>query len=313
VQIGAIVTLSNPEAQTELSPSPTARGHGFLRDDDSSSILGRNLVDLVKAKLHRAGIGRPSIVRQDPGLTGFPLPHPSSPGDFVLSWEEAVARWIGEQAELLLLVRAGTYMELDFSELIRFHLERRAQLTEAYGGDGPLDVALASAVAMRGNGSYSKALSRLLGREERFSYYGYANRLRTPGDFMQLVEDGLHRRSKLEPAGTEIAEGLWVGNHVEVDATCSIQGPAFLGSNTRVNSCCTIRSGSAIESGCDIDSGTTVDGSWILPDTYVGVGLHLRRSIVSNHGMFHLERQTEVKIADRRLIGARRGLSAAWT
>jgi NDP-sugar pyrophosphorylase family protein len=223
-----------------------------------------------------------------------------------LSWEEAVASWIGQQAELLVLVCAGTYTDLDFRELIRFHLERGARLTEAYGKDGPLDVLIASRAALEGDGGYRKAVSRFLGHGQRFFYSGYVNRLRTPADFMQLVEDGLNRRSKLEPAGTEITQGIWFGDDADVDPTCVLRGPVFVGSSTRVNSCCSIKPGSAIESGCEVDSGTTVDESWILPETYVGVGLNVRRSIVSNGKMFHLDRQTEVTIIDRRLIGAAR-------
>ncbi|MBO0910950.1 MAG: hypothetical protein J2P13_04085 [Acidobacteria bacterium] len=310
MQIGAIVTVSDPERnQTASSPFPRelARSDGFLRTDKTTRLLGHNLVDLVMAKIDRAGGGRPSILREEPGPAGFPLPRPASSEDFVLAWEEAVASWISQQAELLLLVRAGTYMELEFAELIRFHRERGAPVTEAYTKDGPLDVAIVSAAALRGDGSSSKALSKLIGCEQRFYYSGYVNRLRTPRDFMQLVDDGLNRRSELRPAGAEQAQGIWLGEGADVDPTCVIEGPAFVGSLTRVNSCCTVKPGSAIESGCDIDSGTTVDGSWILPETYVGVGLNVRRSIVSNRKMFHLDRQTEVTILDRRLIGARRG------
>jgi hypothetical protein len=309
VQIGAIVTVSEPERnQTDSSQSPRelAPSRGLPRDPASTSILGHNLLDLMKRKFDRAGVGRPSIVRQGAGPTGFPFPRASNSEDSVLPWEEAAADWIGQQAELLIFVRAGTYTDLDFSDLIRFHLERGALLTEAYGKDGPLGVAIASREAMRGDGSYTQALSRFVGRGQRFSYSGYVNRLETPEDFMQLIADGLDRRLKLEPAGTEITQRIWFGDDADVDPTCVIRGPAFVGSGTRVNSCSTVKSGSAIESGCHIDSGTTVDGSWILPETYVGVGLHVRRSIVTNGKMFHLDRQTEVTIIDRRLIGAAR-------
>jgi len=303
VQIGAIVTLTQPEETDsgELAPS-----RGFPRNAERSSILGHKLLDLVKAELYRVGIGHPSIVVPQPGLSGSSLAYSARPEDSGSAWEQAVADWIGQQVELLLLVGTGTYTDLDFGDLIRFHLEQGSLVSEAYGKDGPLDIAIVSREAMRGEGSYSQALSRFVGRGQRFFYSGYVNRLRTPADFMQLIGDGLTRRSRLEPAGTEIAQGIWFGDDADVDPTCVIRGPAFVGSGTRVNCCCTLKSGSAIESGCDIDSGTTVEESWILPETYVGVGLNVRRSIVSNGRMFHLDRQTEVTIIDRRLIGAAR-------
>lgn len=305
MQIGAIVTVSEPE-ENQTDPGELARSRGFPPHAASTSILGHKLLDLIQGKLCRAGVEPPAIVREEPGPGGAAFSDSRGRGDSGLTWEAAVAGWIGQLAELLLFVRAGTYTDLDFGDLIRFHLERGALVTEAYATDGPLEVAIASQGAMHGDTSYRKALSRFAGRSERFLYSGYVNRLRTPADFMQLVEDGLHRRFELEPAGTEIAQGIWFGDDADVDSTSVIRGPAFVGSGTRVNSCCTLKPGSAIESGCDIDTGTTVDASWILPETYVGVGLNVRRSIVADGRMFHLDRQTEVTIMDRRLIGAAR-------
>jgi NDP-sugar pyrophosphorylase family protein len=113
----------------------------------------------------------------------------------------------------------------------------------------------------------------------------------------------------LRPVGTEVGEGIWFGHGAEVDDSCVISGPAFIGSNTRIAACTSISGGSAVERNCEIDCGTTVDQSWILQETYVGLGLTVRGSIVSNQKMFNLERKTELSINDPRLIRATKPFS----
>jgi len=130
------------------------------------------------------------------------------------------------------------------------------------------------------------------------------NRLRKPQDFHRLTEDALSGKCDLRPTGTEVGDGIWFGAGAEVDDSCVIDGPAFVGAATHVAACCTISGGSAIERNCEIDFGTTVEQSWILQETYVGLSLSVRRSIVSNQKIFHLDRKAEIAITDSRLIRA---------
>ena len=217
-----------------------------------------------------------------------------------------------KESDTLLLVRTGGYSDLAFEELLRFHGERGAALTQAYAADGSLDMAVVNTNFLRDvDGAYRKTLSGLISDQERFFYRGYVNRLCRPQDFHRLTEDALSGKCDLRPVGTEVGPGIWFGSGAEVDESCAIDGPAFVGAGTRIAACCNISGGSAIERDCEIDCGTTVEQSWILQETYVGLGLNVRRSIVSNQRMFHLDRKTEIAISDPRLIRATKSLPFA--
>jgi hypothetical protein len=84
-----------------------------------------------------------------------------------------------------------------------------------------------------------------------------------------------------------------------------VVGPTYIGAGVRIRNACTISGYTAIEQQCEIDCGTTVDSCSIFPGTYVGMGLNLKSAIVAGSHLFHLQRNVEVEIQDRRLIGAR--------
>jgi NDP-sugar pyrophosphorylase family protein len=173
-------------------------------------------------------------------------------------------------------------------------------------------VAVVNANLLRDSANaYRTTLSNLIPDQEHFYYHGYINRLRKPKDFRLLTEDALTGKCNLRPIGTEVGDGIWFGAGAEVDDSCVISGPAFIGSGTRLAACTSIGGGSAVERNCEIDCGTTVDQSWILQETYVGLGLTVRSSIVSNQKMFNLDRKTELAINDPRLIRATKSFSLA--
>lgn len=311
MQVGAIITSSRPQQAAEVDgPVELQRRDGFVAGslDAGQTILGNNLFDRTAARLSSAGVKRPTVIHA--GLALSKLAERSSKASNSSSaWEQALAQSIQSGIDLLILIGTATYSELDYSELVRFHLERGAAMTQVHANSVPLDIALISAAHLRDTGSQlMKTLGALRGGCERFNYRGYANRLCGPNDFMQLVEDALYRRCELRPAATEIANGLWIADSAEVDDSCVIGAPSFVGAHSTIAPCCNISGGSAIESASHVDSGTTIERSWILPNTYIGIGLNVRRSIVSKRKMFHLDRKTEITITDRRLIGATRSL-----
>lgn len=296
MQIGAMLILSGWEDRddsSELNPGFVSTGITKL-PVSSVGILGQSLRDRTLAQLRAAGVQGPIVVPDGPAFNALWSRHAAN--DSISAWDKAVAHWTHTGVDALVLLRASFYSDLDFNELIRFHVERRAALTQVYT-PGVLDLAVVNTQWLRDRG-------RSVHREpERFYYNGYTNRLRKPSDFSQLIEDALCGRCALRPEGTEVASGVWFGDGAEVDDSCVIGGPCFIGAGTRIGSCCTVSGGSAVENNCEIDAGTTIDQSWILSGTYVGVGLNVRRSIVANQRIFHLDRETEVAITDRRLIG----------
>jgi hypothetical protein len=279
--------------------------HGLL--DAGTTVVGNNLFERTNAKLSEAGVKRPTVVRESISFSKLFREHSSNLDACLSAWEQPLAELLQQGCDTLVLIGSTAYNDLDYQELLRFHMEREAGVTQVCAADGALEIAVISPAKLRGGGAHNTTPVDLLStKRERFFYDGYVNRLRNMGDFMQLVEDALYRRCALRPAAAEVANGLWIADNAEVDDSCIIGSPAFVGANTRIAACSNISGGSAIESACHIDSATVIKESWILPDTYVGVGLNVNRSIVSRQKMFHLDRRTEITVNDRRLIGSTR-------
>jgi hypothetical protein len=308
VQIGAILMSSDDEKEPDplgLGPCQTGIRLGLFTalPGNKLSVLGNNLSALVSAKLREAGVESPMLVPEGV-LFSEVLRHFT---DGTIAEAGTIAIPPAHHLDVLLLLRAGEYTDLDFKELLQFHLARNSAFTQVYDEDGPVDIAVVSPAALRN----LKGISQGRVASERFHYDGYINRLRKPSEYMHLIEDALHGRCNLRPIGTEVAPGIWFGAGAVVDDSCVIAGPAFIGAETRIAAGCTISAGSAIERACKIDTGTTVAQSWILQNTYIGVGLSVRRTIVANRKIFHLDRDTEIAIKDHRLIGVVRSHSLA--
>jgi len=316
VHIGAILTLAarsgNDADSAESSKGSNRRRKRFLTNvpDAKLEILGKSLLDRTVSRLGQVGIESTSVIPEGSNLTQLLPTRSNISNDFISAWEKSVADYVRQGIDTLLLLRTSTYSDLNFEDLLRFHNDRGSALTQVYAADSSLDVAVVNATLLRHtDGAYRKMLSSLIPEQERFYYDGYVNRLRKPQDFRRLIDDALAGDCNLRPVGTEVGPGIWFGQEAEVDDSCTIEGPAFIGAGTRIAACCSVSGGSAIERNCEVDCGTTVEESWILQETYVGLGLNVRRSIVSNQKMFHLDRKTEVAISDSRLIRATKSFS----
>lgn len=312
MQIGAILTLSGEKGGLGPSDARLA-GKGTVNLAPASvGVLGQNLLERTSAKLREAGVRQPSVVPKGPALSElWPLRSLRS-SDSVSAWDKAVAQYLQQGIDTLILLRADFYSEIDFNELLSFHAQRKAAFTQVYAGGGLLDVAVVDAQLLRDHVQLA-SVAQPGSRQECFYYRGYLNRLRGPADFARLIEDGLYGRCALRPDGVEISPGVWLGDGAVVDPSSVLGSPVFIGKGTRIAPYCTITGGSAIEGDCEIDAGTTIDQSWILSGTYVGLGLKVRRSIVSNQRIFHLERDTEIAITDSKLIGITKSLPLLQT
>jgi hypothetical protein len=314
VKIGAILTLTGGHGVAGgLSETPSTypqrEGSRFFASSSRMlvDLLGQSLLDRTIAKLREFGVVESCVISEGTG-TNEVVPSNSNSSSFIAGWESAVARHMQQGVDFLLLIRMSTYTDLAYSELLQFHLEKQSALTQVYGTDGSLEIALVDAGFLRDAGSaYRKALSALIPLQQRFLYRGYVNRLNRPQDFRSLVEDGLHGKCGLYPVGIEVQPQIWHGHGAEVDSSAIVRAPAFVGAGSHVAASCTLMGASAIERGCEIDYGTTVDQSCILQDSYIGMGLDVRRSMVIDKTVFHLERNVEVSIGDRRLIGVNSG------
>jgi NDP-sugar pyrophosphorylase family protein len=320
VRIAAILSLSESDDHQGAADSTAAlRQQPPRRVSDISSsssyaqldVLGQSLLDREISKLKRFGVPRHTVISEESSIPFLPSRNSTS-GNSVETWERAVANHIAEGVDHLLLLQISAYTDLDYFEFLQFHLETGGSITHAYAADGALDVALVDASQFSGAGDgYHRALCALTSQQRRYAYRGYVNRLTRPQDFYQLVDDGLRKRCGLRPQGTETRPWVWQGADAEIDSSVVVTGPAFIGARSRIAACCTVEAGSSIERDCEVDCGTVIEESWVMQQTYLGMALDVRRSIVGQDALFNLDQNVEVKIGDRHLIGVA-GKSVPW-
>ena len=309
MQIAAILSVADAADDFSVAPNEflTERTgvNATIGLNSRVEVLGQSLLDRALAKIDRFGVCSRTIVPHGDVNQLVTRSGAAVPATFVELWEQTVADYIRDGVDALLLVRLNGYTDLDYSELLKCHAQSRALLTSAYADDGALDLALVQ-TSQLGNvhGGYRRALSGLISRQSRFYYGGYVNRLATPQDFYALLEDSLSGRCDLRPVGTETHESVWRGADCEIDENAVIIGPSFVGARSRIAAGCTIAPGAVVECGCEIDCSTTIQESWIQQNTYVGVALDVRRSIISRDTLFHLDRNISIDIGEPNLIGA---------
>jgi hypothetical protein len=317
VHIGVIVSLAEERQKDETSFGRKYPRTGFLAGSARGrlEILGRSLLDRTIDKLRELPSASVRVIPEPPISTSLLPARSAKPSSFITAWEDAIAQHLQEGADQLLLLRVGSYSDLDYEDLLRFHRERAALLTQAYGTGGALDLAVVDAECLRAAESpFRKALSALIPEQERYYFDGHTNPLKDPHDLRRLVEDGLQGRCEFRPVGDEVSAGVWVGAGAHLHPSLRVEGPAFIGARSRIAENCTISGLSSVERDCELDCGTSVHQSCILQGVYVGIALDINRTIVSGKKLFHLDRNLQIDVDDERLIGvANAPLSAAAT
>lgn len=297
MQIAAILTVPAKDG-------PRQYGEDDPRTYSTLDLLGASLLDRTQIKLNEIGALPPKILA-DANLSRQVFPsHSVRSNAYVDAWEGAVAAYINGGVDLLLLVRVGDYADVNYDELLGFHAGTKSPLTQVYGADGSLDIAVVDAALLRDRDDLvRRALSHLIPRQRRFHYSGYINRLRRPQDLHRLMQDGLEDRCGLRPAGNELLPGVWAGDGAEIDESVKIRGPVFVGRRARLAAGCTLVGPTSIEQDCQIDCASLIEESLVLEGSYVGVALDVRRAIVDEQRIFNLDRNVEVNISDARLLG----------
>ena len=307
MHIGVIVSLAEERQKEETSFARKSSRGGFLGGSAPGrlEILGRSLLDRTIDRLREIPSASVRVIPEPPISTSLLPARSAKPSSFITAWENAIAQHLQEGADQLLLLRVGSYSDLDYNEMLRFHLDRGALLTQAYGAGGALDLAMVNAECLRvAESPFRKALSALIPEQERYYYDGYVNPLKNPQDLRRLVEDGLQGRCEFRPVGDEVTAGVWIGAGAHLHPSLRVEGPAFIGARARIAENCAITGLSSVERNCEIDCGTSVHQSCILQGVYVGIALALNRTIVKGGRLFHLDRNLQMDIDDERLIGA---------
>ncbi len=299
MHVGAIVTIPNAVG---LDGNPDRNAKTSIAGWE---VLGSSVLNRVLERLRVFGIGDIAVLSEQHGTSAI------GGEAFWNLWESNVGRYVSYGVSVLVLARVGSYSELDFGDLLRFHREGQSLLTEVHDQQGPLEVVVVNAAHLRdGNGSYRSRLRNVLSKPQHYRFAGYSNRLRSVSDFRRLAKDALLGRAAIRPFGEEIAPNVWMGEGAQIDASALVEGPAYIGQDSRIRAGVKICGMSAVEQRCEIDCGTTVDDSCVMPKTYVGPGLNVSGAVAAENTLFHLRRNVKLQFNDRRLlsaIGAGRG------
>ena len=306
MDVRAIVVLGASNLVSETSQETIAGVPIALSD-----VLGKPVVFRVVENLRSSDVNSVTVIT-DAATKDWPT-GTATHGTWVQASSDQLWR-VAEQtfadasqagAELILLVRLGAYTEVDYSDLLQFHLGRRTHVTCVVDkADRSLDIYAISG-SRRNDAAY---LIRHQLREFRsgcrfYSFNGYVNPLVTPHDLRNLAIDALMQRTHIQPEGVQIKPGVWVGRGAQIHRRARVLSPAYIGPGSRVRAAAVITRCTALEHHSVVDCGTVVENVTTLPYTYLGAGLDVTHSVVGHSRLWNLKRNVEVEFADARLLG----------
>jgi hypothetical protein len=276
-------------------------------------VLGRSVLERVTDRLRSQGIPPVAVVgdareARAAGMRHMPGWTSAAGAELWRTAQHAFLQQLHSGAELILLIRLGPYVEVDYQELIRFHVERNGRVTAVTdGGEEMLDI-YAISTSHRNEAAY---LLRNQLRAFRtpfvpYAFTGYANPLGSAADLRRLAVDAFCGRAQLAPAGEQVKPGVWVAPGARLQRGARILAPSFIGQHARIRAAAVITRCGAVEHHAEVQSGTVIEDSTILPETIVGAGLDLAHAVVGFGRVASLRRQVEVEIGDTKLIGAMR-------
>jgi hypothetical protein len=315
VDVGAIVIVEGQRRiDGSFSPSvaeldsATAFARGKLAFVD---LLGRSLLEHIFEQLLRAPVKLTSLVVQPELASSMPT-FRGALGNLTVRvaddpWPavvEILENYWKSGCDCALVAKPTAYIEADISDLLDFHRQSERAVTRASDGEGPLDLWVMNCDP--GEEIAGGALTAAVFQPDFFpaSYFlkEYVRRISHPQDVRQLVTDTFLARCHLHPMGEQRRPGIWVGRGVEVRRGARIVGPAYLGPGCTIGERVVITRFSNIERDSYIDYGTVIENSSVLPDTYIGIWLDVRRSIVHGNYLLNLERGLVVEVCDPRLL-----------
>ncbi len=316
MDVGAIVIVeaqsgtdenSSPSSAADLSSAPRL-GEGTLAFLD---VLGQSLLEhaidrllAVQAKLTSL------IVHSDvaPSMPSFRRPPENLAvrvtDDPWLVVRETLETYRISGCDCVLVIKPTAYIEADFLDLLDFHRQGQRAITRASDREGQLDlwVMNCNATAEAVNDSLDYSLLHPDFFPVSYFVKEYVRRISRAEDFRQLVTDVLLARCRLRPSGEQRRPGIWTDQEVDIHRGARIVGPAYLGARCTIGERAVITRFSNIERDSYIDYGTVIENSSILPNTYVGICLDVRRSIAQGNRLLNLERGVLVEVSDPRLL-----------
>jgi hypothetical protein len=273
-------------------------------------MLGASMVNRIAHRLQQQGVGATAVLSE---ASQFPERNLGPEVCWFKAGREQLWRYAEalfndfaqSGAELVVVMRLGSYINLDLEPLLQFHLDHHSRLTQVRGSSGNLLDLLVISASRRNDAAFMfrNMLSAFRLPPEIYQASGYENPLETVADLRCLALDSLAGKTGLQPQGTEIKPGVWIGQSARIDSRARVLAPAYVGAHSRIRPMAVITRGSVIERHCHIDCGTVIEDSTILPFSHVGAGLDVSFSVVGFRRVVHLARQVDIEIADELLIG----------
>lgn len=277
-------------------------------------VLGEPVLQRVLSRLEHFGVTAAAVVTDVP-LSDAPVARGIfRPG---LRWMDAAGQqfwraaenvfndYVQSGSEIVLVIRLGAYAEIDYEELVQFHLDKQCRITSVSGPDGAALGTFVISASRRNDAAYlfRHELKEMRTPCEEFQHSGYTNPLKNAGDLRILALDSFAGLTSIVARGTEIKPGVWLGENAKVHRKARLLAPCYVGAHAKVRASSLLTRGSVIEHHSEIDCGTVVENSSVLPMTTVGAGLDVTHSVVGFSRIWNMKRNVVVEIEDRQLIG----------
>lgn len=294
--VGGVVIVGSNEpglGNRVLQPSKLRVRDGSL---PCVEVLGQTALARTVEELVRGGVDSLAVIANS-SFTSAVLGD-DKVGFFAVPdvWQCAAEKIRSFNAEAVLVMRMGGYVEFDPADLLQSHRDGRNAVTRAHNHAGALELYVLDPAMV----SDRKDLLAALEAEDSGSHFvpGYVNRLESPRDMRQFICDSLAGRCHFRPQGFEVRPGVWMAQGAQVERSARIVGPAFIGRNSKIADQSLITRGSNVESNSHVDYGTVIEDSSVLSNTYVGIGLDLSHSIVDGDNLLNLQHEVMLKIGD---------------
>jgi carbonic anhydrase/acetyltransferase-like protein (isoleucine patch superfamily) len=305
VELGAVIVVgsnSNPSTSMnagERSVFPEASATVRALYSPRRPILGNDAVQLWMDRVRTLKVAGLWLAPDDSGSRSFP---------------SRLADLIRQGVEKLLVIKLKSYAEMDLSDLLRFHCEKRNPVTDAQDARGSLGVRLLNRSAVDSiAANVQPSCSPIAHSATHYRFRGYTKSLLSSQERQDLVRDALSGNCALRPAARQVQDQVWVGEGAMIDESVRMIGPVFVGSGTMVNAGATIGPFASIESNCIVDCGTSVARSTVLPHTFLAPGLLVQNSVVDGDYLESLESGTVISLAAARLARRIRPATAKRT
>lgn len=228
----------------------------------------------------------------------------SAPERFWRAAENAFNDLATNGADLIVVVRMGSYAEIDFEKFIRFHLQRQCRVSRAIHETETLEILCINGSRRNDAASlFRSGLARCRSECEYYVHQGYINPLRDARDVRQFAIDILTLKTETPTEGSEIRPGIWVAPGACIEKGARILAPSFIGASALVRHGAVVTRCSTVESHAQVDCGTIIENSTVLAFTSVGACLDLSHSVAGLGQIVHFRRDVVIHIADAKLLG----------